>query len=265
MCMKKKEEKKILRIAHFNILKGGERRLLKIFKVIDEINPDICGILEAVDWQKNNSFFKKKVKEVGYKIYNLALANSKYNIAVFSKISISIKHIKKDFHHVVVQVTPKEGKYEGLSIFFIHLSPVSEDDRLMELNKLLKYINKFPRSIIMGDFNSLSEHDLYNKRKLLSFFKKNKIKKYGVESLRFDVIKKIESFGLVDSMKYLKTPWTFSVPTSSNIDINHSVKMRVDYAFLTKNILKYLNKAEIFKNKPSDSSSDHYPFFIELK
>jgi len=261
----KENKQSILRIAHYNIFNGGEGKLEKILKVIQKIDPDVCGVLEAVGWQNKKNTLKSITKKLGYKFFNIAIANSKYNIGFFSKVPVVVKYIKKGFRHVVVQIIIKEGKHRGLNVFFVHLSPVSEDERMKEVEKLLLYINKYSRSIVMGDFNSLSLHDPYNEKKLMAFFKKNNITKYGINKLRFDVIKKIESSGLVDVMRHLKRPFIFSVPTQSNADINHTLKLRVDYAFVTKKVLKHFSKAQMFKNYISDTASDHYPFFIELK
>ena len=83
--------------------------------------------------------------------------------------------------------------------------------------------------------------------------------------LPIDVIQKIEKSGLVDAMNYVKQPYTFSVPTPSNKDPHHMAKIRVDYAFIAKSFVKYLQAAKIFKNSDTKTASDHYPFFIELK
>lgn len=253
-----------LRIGSYNILKGGQGRLDKISKVIKEINPDICGILEAVEWQNNLKFFEKMANDLEYKFFDFALANTKYNIAIFSKIPLKIKKITKGIHHVVLEATITGGVFKGLNIFFIHLSPVSEDARLLEIEKLLKPLKKSSETIIIGDFNSLSARDPYNKRKILNIFQTNNITKYGTDKLRFEVIDTVESAGLVDVAKYLKYPFTSTTPTPSNKDKNHAAHIRIDYAFLTKNIIKYIKKIEVFKNDPTDKASDHYPLFIEL-
>jgi endonuclease/exonuclease/phosphatase family metal-dependent hydrolase len=253
-----------MRIASYNILSGGRGRLKYIAKAIKEINPDICGILEAVGWQNKKDYYKKFAENSGYHFFYLAIANSKYNIAVFSKIPLQIKTIKKGIRHVVVEAVIKKGQFKGFSIFFVHLSPISENARLLEFKELLKYINKSKNAIIIGDFNSLSANDPYDKRNLLKIFQKNNIVKFGADKLRFDVIKKIESAELMDAVKYLKATFIVTTPTLSNKDINHIANIRIDYAFLTKNILKYLKKMEVFKNSVADKASDHYPLYIEL-
>jgi exodeoxyribonuclease III len=254
-----------LRIASYNILKGGKKQTNRIFKIVQEINPDICGILEAVEWQNNKKYYKKNINNLGYKFFDVALANSKYNIAIFSKIPITIKTFKNGIKHVVLKATIKSGPFKDFRIFFVHLSPVSENERLLEIKKVLKNIKKSGKVIIIGDFNSLSSHDPYNKKKLIEIFKKNKITKYGTNKLHFDVIQEIESSGLVDVSNHLKNNFVSTTPTSSNKDMNHIANIRIDYAFSTKNVLKYFKKIEILKNDASNKASDHYPLFIELQ
>jgi endonuclease/exonuclease/phosphatase family metal-dependent hydrolase len=254
-----------LRIASYNILKGGDKRLGYTSKVINGMNPDICGVLEAVGWQDKKTYYKKFAKNLGYDFFDVAIANSKYNIAIFSKIPVKIITIKKGIRHVVLEAVIKNGPFKGLGIFFVHLSPVSEDARLLELKELLKYVSKLPSAIIMGDFNSLSVNDPYDKKNILKIFKKNNITKFGINKLRFDVIKKIESSEFLDVMKYLKNPLIATTGTPSNEDINHIAGLRIDYAFLAKNTLKYLRKAKVFKNSIAGKASDHYPLYIELR
>jgi len=253
-----------LRIACYNILHGGGERLDGIFKVIEEINPDICGVLEAVGWGDKTKDLKSYTEDLGYKIFEIGKANSKYNIAVLSKIPLKIKEIKEGIQHVILEAVIQIGPFKNLQIFFVHLSPKSEDARLLEIEKLLELIPKSSNVIVMGDFNSLSPHDPYNQEDLTEIFKAKKITKYGDKTLRFDVIEKIESL-MVDGARYLKFPFTNTTPTPSNEDEMHATDLRIDYVFLTENIVKYLKKIEILKNIKTEKASDHYPLFIDLK
>jgi endonuclease/exonuclease/phosphatase family metal-dependent hydrolase len=252
-----------MRIAHYNILQGGQKRIKNISKVIKQIDPDICGILEAVGWQKNIHTYRKLGEKMGYQFFNIAVANYKHNIALFSKIPLDIKIITSNVKYSILQATIKKGQLKNTKIFFVHLSPVSEDARLLEIDELLKH-TQTKNIIVMGDFNSLSEADSYDKEKLLKTFQKTNISKYGTTALHFEVIKKVEHSKLVDAAKYLKYPFTASAPTKSNVDVAHATNLRIDYAFVSTNILKYLKKIEIFKSDEAEIASDHYPLVIEL-
>lgn len=255
----------MLRIAHYNILNGGENRLNHITRVIKSINPDICGIIEAVGWNENSKKSLNLSKKIGFDYFTIAKANSKYNIGIYSKIPLEIKIIKNYIRHVVLKATILSGEFMDTEIFFIHLSPISETQRLTELNEIKKHIQKDSHVVIMGDFNSLSHKDKYNKKELLFLFKTQKIKKFGVQKLNFKVIKKVEKSGFIDTMNYSKLPFSHTVPTLSNQDPHHATKLRLDYAFVTKNLIKFLKKFEIVKNKYTEKASDHYPIYIELK
>ena len=74
----------------------------------------------------------------------------------------------------------------------------------------------------------------------------------------------MNSAGFKDAMFYLKLSFAASTPTPSNKDVSHSASVRIDYAFLSKNILKYLKEAKVFKNRAADKASDHYPMYIKL-
>lgn len=253
-----------LKIAHYNIFNGGVRRLAKITKVIEEINPDICGLLECVGWENKISSYKKYFKSKGYKFFYFIKANSKYNISVISKTELKINSIKKNIRHVMVSAETIDPKYPPIKIIYLHLSPISEEKRMEEISILLKHIMKLKNILIMGDFNSLSRKDNYT-NKLLEKLKKNGITKYGTDYLKYDVINKIKKNKLIDVYKYLNIKRDYSAPTKFNTDISHNEKIRIDYAFVNQNIIKNIVSCKIHKSKMTEVSSDHYPLYLEIK
>lgn len=258
-------KKNFLRIAHYNIFRGGFRRLGKISKVIKEINPDILGVLEAVKWQENKKYYKNFASKMGFKYYYLSLANSRHNIAVLSKYPLNFLPVKENMRNVAAKVSLKKGPFKHLEVFFIHMSPKEESSRILEFKTLLK--NKSPKKsgLIMGDLNSLSPCDPYDKTKLLKRFQKLGITKYGINNLKFDLIKEIEKKGFVDTHIHFQKKFISTVPTPFNTDPHHATKLRIDYAFINKEYLPFFKKIEILKNKNSNMASDHYPIFIDLQ
>lgn len=254
----------MLRITHYNIFRGGKDRLEKVSKVIEDINPDICGILEAVDWEANSKKIKEFAENLGFDSFEVAQANSVYNLAVLSKVPIRVTGLRKGMQHVALQVVVEGGEFKDTAVFFVHLSPVSEDVRLLEIEEIMNHATK-NNSIIMGDFNSLSPHDPYNKKELLNTFRKKQIRKYGESELRFDVIEEIERSGYVDAASYLNHPFTTSVPTAFNIDPSHETPLRIDYAFVSEHLAPSLRGAETHKTRHAEKASDHYPLSIDLE
>lgn len=258
----KKEE--ILKIFCLNMLKGGVGRMSHIQRLIKDLRPDICGLLEAVGDKKRIIFFEKFAKKNGYKFY-FAKANSKYNICVFSKLELSVKLIKKNIRHVAVQGKILEKNFKETKVIFVHLSPKTEDDRLKEIQEILSTKEIKNKTIIMGDLNSLSIQDGYNENILIKNLIKHSIHKFGDINIRFDVINKVIKNGFVDAVFYKKKKPVYTVPTSSNKDYTHAVKIRIDYAFVTKDLVKKIITAYVVKNRHSEKASDHYPLFLELK
>jgi endonuclease/exonuclease/phosphatase family metal-dependent hydrolase len=252
-----------LRICHYNIFSGGEKRIKNILDVIKEINPDICGILEAVGWRENIQKYKKLFKKNGYSFLYFSKSNTKYDIAVISKIKLKISKIKSGIWHSVIKIDLEEKNFPN--VFYVHLDPRSEEERLKEFQIILKKLERSKTNIIMGDFNSLSPNDNYNKKVLLKKLKQNKVKKFGVKKIKFDVIKKIEKSGFVDIFKYLHKKFEPSTPTKFNTDINHKEKVRIDYAFIDKKHINKIKNCKVHKSKKTETASDHYPLYLDIK
>jgi|SRR3989344_1684955 len=253
-----------LKIVSYNIAEGGENRLNYIIDAIKQMNPDICGILEAVEWQNQKDDIERTFNNTGYNIFHIAIANSKYNIAILSKIPVSIESIKEGFRHVVLKATIEGGAFNGLDMFFVHFSPKLEENRLDELKVLLQKMNKSQKTIIMGDINSLSPHDPYDRKSLIRTLQQKNIDKFGADELRFDVINEIEKEGFKDAWIHLNKPFDFSTPTPANKDPYHAAEIRIDYAFVSQNLLEKISGIEIVKNKTTDMASDHYPIYLEI-
>lgn len=255
---------KKLRIAHYNIFSGGGERLDKIKEVITLMSPDVCCVLEAAGWEENLSFYEAYCKQMGFSYFYFSKANSRHNIAVFSKLQLIVSSVTESIKHVIVKAVIDEGDQKGTALFFLHLSPVSEDARLLEVAALLNSIDHKIPTLVLGDFNSLSPFDQYKKESLLHSFKQKNITKYGTDVLRFDVIPKMESSGFVDVFRYLKKGFEYSVPTAMNTDPNHEMKLRIDYVFANDCVLDQIISTDFEKGTLTDSASDHYPLWVDI-
>lgn len=254
---------KKFRIGHYNILKGGEDRIDLIIKGIKKEKFNICGILEAVGWHNNQEYFSKKFKEIGFDYFYLAKANTKYNIVVVSKLPLKIEIINDNVKHVAIKASMEE---KNLDIFFVHLSPVSEEERLNEIEIILNKIKEEKEVLILGDLNSLSPDDAYNKQALIDFFSQHQIKKYGDNDIETKVIDKLQHEDFIDIFKLFNKDFIASVPTLSNTDQNHAIPLRIDYAFVRGNsLIKKIASCKIIKNKVFNQASDHYPLILEIK
>ncbi len=255
----------MLKVMHYNILFGGDERLEQIFKVISDINPDICGILEAVGWYDKKEEIRELAKKHGYGFFEIAKANSRHNIAVISKKELKVSALNENIRHVVLNAEVLEGEFTGTLFSFCHLSPVDEDMRLIEINEIIKNTKDYKNKVVMGDLNSLSPHDPYDREKILKVMQEKNIKKYGEDALRFDVINTFENAGYADAAIIANYPFTTTVPTPFNTDPFHADELRIDYAYVSEGLKDNIRNFAVYKTEGTDQASDHYPVYFELK
>ena len=82
--------------------------------------------------------------------------------------------------------------------------------------------------------------------------------------MRFDVQKKILNFGLIDTVKKFTDSFEYSVPTKFNKDFTHATKLRLDYLYITPDLLSNLKYSKILRTKETNTLSDHFPIIAEF-
>ncbi|MDP2932569.1 MAG: endonuclease/exonuclease/phosphatase family protein [bacterium] len=257
-----------MKILYLNILKGCPEavRLERIVDFVKKQNPDVLGLSELNNWDKNDCAILESFKaQTG--LSHCVFANSintSYHLALFSKsTSSSIEPPIQTFRNAAVGVSVFSGP-EPLQIFLFHLSPINEDSRLLELETLFQKIKLNKPAILIGDMNSLSPQDDYKKQEVLAQMKQTGIKKFGAESLRFEAIQKILDYGFIDAVKKFHSGFEYSVPTPYNRDKEHFTKLRLDYIFVSPDLEKNLKSAEIIRDIETNQLSDHFPVAAEF-
>jgi len=181
---------------------------------------------------------------------NAVLSNS----SEFLKITINLddKKEKRSCVAVLLQDCPVKV------VYLVHLDHLSEDDRLKQLDILLKWIKTGDNSdkphIIMGDFNSLTEDDYTEERKKQITAER---KTANVETLRYDVIKQLQ-------MDYINIHKEKHPQDKDDKVSTCTYKTRVDYIWLSKNhkaILDFSNSSVFME---LEGASDHFPIVAEL-
>ncbi len=257
-----------MKILYINIYEGCEEpeRFENLTRFIKKVNPDFLGLSELNQWQNNNYQKLKEFEEKsGLKNVAFAHATSGYNLGIFSNQKNTYKKIiTRSFKTGMIR-TDFKYKNQDLCLILTHLHSENEDLRLKELKTVLANAPKDIYCLLMGDLNSLSPQDFYDKEKLLRFMKSINSSKFGTTSIRMDVIKKIESFGFMDCIKKFSKKFEYSVPSPYNKDKEHFQKLRLDYFFTNKQLFQFLKSAQIIRNKETDQLSDHYPILAEFR
>jgi len=245
-----------MKLLYLNIFEngGGKERLDKIINFVNNERPDILSLSEVEKWNKDERTlldFKLRTK---FRYHFI-----KDHIIIFSNFQINDEeHIGKGIMKVKLTVNKK-----SISLIAAHLSPGFEDKRLVQIDKIIKKSNN-EKTILIGDLNSLSPLDKYNEESLIETFRKINLKKFGDKKLRFDVQKKILNFGLIDTVKKFSNSFEYSVPTEFNKDPHHAAKLRLDYLYITPNLLPNLKSSRIIRNEETNQLSDHFPIIAEF-
>jgi len=233
--------------------------------VINDINADIVVLLEAWTWQADDHLAKfSQITNYPYRF--LSPSNTKHCLGLLSKIKPNrTDSLNQNMHHSILKAEfPFEN--QNFTIIGIHLSPGAENQRLAEIKKIITLAKQENNPIVIGDFNSLSPEDEYDEKELLAILKQKKITKFGDTPLKWTVITAMLNAGFIDiGKKYAQLPIEYSVPTESNTDIDHFTKIRLDYAFTTREFEKQIVDTKILRDEITEQASDHFPLLLTLK
>lgn len=254
-----------MKLMTYNILNGGEDRFDGIIDIINNESPDFLMINEANTFEREeNKKLKLLAEKTGLPNYHLALSGEyDYHVAVFSKLPFSKLEEIKPLMRAGINIVLKTEIGE-VSIIGTHLTPYTEAQRLPEIKRIIETQKSFPNKILMGDMNSLSPHDGYDES-MIKDFNEMQMKKFTENrKLCFNAIHKIESAGYKDVGFLQKQNKIYTAPTSINEANAHS-NMRLDYFFVSENLLEKVINYKVLKDDLTEKSSDHYPVIMELE
>ena len=131
-----------------NFLFGGMdakgSRIQSIIKTIVESGVDFVAAQEANHFEENKfKILKEFSKEIGFLHYAISLSptfeeNGAYNVATFSKSPFKeVYGFEKKMRNAALETTI-DSKIGEISICNVHLTPEKEDERLVELKKILE-------------------------------------------------------------------------------------------------------------------------------
>jgi exodeoxyribonuclease-3 len=209
------------------------------------------------------SYFKR---QTGFAFSAFSKSRYGYNIALLSKKPLKDALVLRKGLDYGVIVADVETNSKDYCIALTHLSPIKENRRLEEMKRILKTIRGKRRVILLGDLNSISPQDVTDDFAFLKMAKEKGIKKFGRRRLRKDLIQKLLDSGFVDTLRLFTNGFEYSVPSKkSNMDAEHFARLRLDYAFVTKDLKNEVRSSRILRNNVTDTLSDHYPLLLEMK
>jgi hypothetical protein len=269
----------------YNIENGGfssyskelsyPKRLNLIKETISDLHADFVGIVDAYRWNESSLFpdvssiatyFEYKNASL-VPLEDIGLAENENSICVSLLSNFPCESVPIRLYNRNALKSTLHTLKGDIDVFVVYLDYNSEEIRLKEMNVLLeKYVEKNKKTIIMGDFNTLSPHD--RKGVAIRFgklFKKLPLQKYGLlysigEKLADQkVIPLLENEGFVDVARYVHK----NKPTLPTKKVHKGIFpiLRLDYCFVKEMIPE---DAEVVHTKNTDIASDHYPLVFSL-
>ena len=276
------EQRNILtRLAEWNIQSGGfesydskaetPQNLLKIQKGIRRIHASFISLIDTYRWDQLYTP-KDLQKMFGYKhAYCINLEDDRLKslghnngITVLSDLDVENFETIRIGTRNAVKTTLKlnDGFFD---IFSVYLDDVREKTRLEQIRTLLQHVTPNRRTIIMGDFNCVSDSDMsFIQKNLENLIQKlpkaTKTKLHSVEEKleHHGAIRFIEAKGFLDT----DIKRTANVPTHKSSSMVFPF-LRLDYVFRTSGIK--IASTKVVRNRLFNQTSDHFPLVVEIK
>jgi endonuclease/exonuclease/phosphatase family metal-dependent hydrolase len=156
------------RILSYNILVGGQPRINQITSMIQSVDPDVVGLVEAT----NPRVVEKMAKQLGmqYRMSGLGQHSTDWQAAVLSRLPIvrTRVHVRPDIlTKPLLEVCVEEPDGNQLTVFVTHLTASFNNgragdsirrDEIREILRIMAPLQGTPH-VLMGDFNALAPGD----------------------------------------------------------------------------------------------------------
>lgn len=165
------------RILSYNILVGGAGRVDALQRMIGSVQPDVVGLVEAID----ERVVKKLAEELGmeYRMSGVLERERNWQVAVLSRLPITRveAHMSPEaLTKPVLEVGIEEEDGQELTVFITHLASSftegrgGDSIRRQEVKEILRIMGRTqgPR-LLMGDFNALAPGDRLKASELLRY------------------------------------------------------------------------------------------------
>jgi len=262
-----------VKIIQYNILNGfcgdnppfiiDKKRMRAVCRLLNKEKPDILVLNESFFWP---FALKQKAKDYNkffsslYSMPDLSDKLFRWAPSIVSRFPITFQDLSTD-DFKFIKANIKIGK-KKLVLHAYHPShKTNEEQKEESIKKIFSY--PLP-DIIVGDFNSLSSEDKYDKNKLIrgfrTFMGKNGDAKVK-DLLRAKMIKRILDAGFKDTLYSAGKSWDYTMPSDLRSK-NKDSAIRMDFIFSKG--FKVID-AGIIRNKLTDMASDHYPVYAVLE
>lgn len=263
-----------LRVMSYNIYEGMKLDTAAgkpVFAAwIKKMDPDILALQECTGFTQAS--LEKLAEQYGHQYAVLLIEGEKFPVAITSKFPIlNVQKVSDNMDRGFISATIK-----GYNVISLHFTPFDYRKRAQEVNLLLAHIEALASKknwIVMGDFNTLSPLDSahYSDGRMVANYqayekKYPPIQKLADGKIDYSVIQKVLNAGLVDALKHTTPEFVKTIhPKRFEPKTGTDVSSRIDFIFVSKDLVKKIESVKVPTDDFTDNFSDHYPVLMELK
>ena len=208
--------------------------------------------------------------------HSVLLKPDGFSTGITSRYPISnVKLLRDGFHHGLLRC-----RTAGIWVYVIHFHPSNFARRIEEAALLRADIQSLgetsPRIILAGDFNGFSPVDRSHydsDLQLVPFFRRLDERSPEARNLnngRLDYggIQAILDQGFIDLLareRRSDMPFVGTFPAPLTADEDHGTDRRLDYVFVTPNLLPSVVSTAILRDAATERLSDHFPVRADFR
>jgi gluconolactonase len=235
--------------------------------------PDVVSLQELNEYTSDK--LSEDAKSWGHQ-YSALLKEDGFATGITSRYPISdVKRIREGMHHGLLRC-----RIQGIWFYVIHSHPSNFARRMEEAALLEADVKSLPEPhgqiVLAGDFNSFSPADRaqYDQDvQLVPFFKMldqrdTNAKHLNEGKLDYGGVTAILAQNYVDLVAHFREdaePFVGTFPASLVSDENHGTDRRLDYIFVSPELLPKVESAQILRDAATEGLSDHFPVSATLK
>ncbi len=260
-----------MRVMTYNILTGGYDedggdRFEAIVSLIREQRPEILTLNECNHFERDGyKRFYAFERALGMRGV-LGVAPSGFHVAVFSKGAEIVQHeiISDWVQHAILRVKMRISG-EPFTAVSAHLCPFGGEIRLSEAQYLAGSAKHQERTLVAGDMNALSPHDVSH-YDAAQWAPRRKARHWlpGGGGLDTRAIAVLEDSGLVDLTRQFGVPFTPTALTPLRAAPASPYSVRIDYLFASPPLAAGLSSAHVVTGALADAASDHYAVVADV-
>jgi sugar lactone lactonase YvrE/endonuclease/exonuclease/phosphatase family metal-dependent hydrolase len=206
--------------------------------------------------------------------YSVLLKEDGFPTGITSRYPITdVKRIREGMHHGLLRC-----RIRGIWFYVVHFHPSDFARRVEEAAHLQADIASLqdvePKIVLAGDFNGFSPADREHYKRdtqLIDFFRllddRDKSRNLNFGKLDYGGLEAVLSQGFVDlvaSYRDRNADFIGTFPSHLVNDENHGTDRRLDYIFVSANLISAVASAAIVRNEQTELLSDHIPVTATL-